>query len=177
MVDDQQNVLLERLVQGHEEAFESIFRQFEVTVYSWILRIVRDRNCAEDVLVETFWRAYRARASFDPSRSFGAWIRTIATNASLDHLRAQRSRARWIAIRDDIETPKTVDSDLNESVAHAFRKLSPKLQVVASLALIEERPYQEIADALNLPVGTVKSRAFRAVRVLRKELARLGVRP
>ncbi|MEJ2246966.1 MAG: hypothetical protein P8Y80_12950 [Acidobacteriota bacterium] len=62
-MDDLHNVLLERFVQGDEEAFESIFRQFEVKVYSRILRIVRDGNGAEDVLVETFWRAYRARAS------------------------------------------------------------------------------------------------------------------
>ena len=64
-----------------------------------------------------------------------------------------------------------------ESVTLAFRKLPPKLQVVAMLALIEERPYAEIADALDLPVGTVKSRAFRAVCALRKELARMGIRP
>ena len=90
---------------------------------------------------------------------------------------AQRPRASWITISDDIEAPKIADSGLNESVAFAFRKLPPKLRVVATLALIEERPYEEIADALSVPVGTVKSRAFRAVRRLRKELARLGIRP
>jgi len=163
MVDDLDGELLKRFVQGHGEAFESLFRQFEVEVYHWILRIVRDASSAEDVLVEAFWRAYRARASFDSSRSFGAWMRTIATNAARDHLRALR--------------PTIADSGLNESVTLAFRKLPPKLQVVAMLALIEERPYAEIADALDLPVGTVKSRAFRAVCALRKELARMGIRP
>jgi DNA-directed RNA polymerase specialized sigma24 family protein len=68
MVEDLDDALLKRFVQGHEEAFESLFRQFEVEVYSWILRIVRDGNSAEDVLIEAFWRAYRARASFDSSR-------------------------------------------------------------------------------------------------------------
>ena len=66
--------------------------------------------------------------------------------------------------------PVEMDDDLAESIAHAFRRLSPKLQIVAALALIEDRPYVEIAEALDLPVGTVKSRVFRAVRVLRKEL-------
>ena len=176
-MDDLDGELLKRFVQGHGEAFESLFRQFEVEVYHWILRIVRDASSAEDVLVEAFWRAYRARASFDSSRSFGAWMRTIATNAARDHLRALRPRASWITTSDDIGAPTTVDSGLNESVALAFRKLPPKLQVVAMLALIEERPYTEIADALDLPLGTVKSRAFRAVRALRKELARMGIRP
>jgi len=59
----------------------------------------------------------------------------------------------------------------------AFHKLPPKLQVVATLALMEEQPYTEIADALNLPLGTVKSRVFRAVRILKRELAHMGIQP
>ena len=60
-------------------------------------------------------------------------------------------------------------------MALAFRRLPPKLQVVAVLALIEEQPYGAIADALDLPIGTVKSRVFRATRALRLELTRLGI--
>ena len=169
--------LLKRFVRGDADAFESLFRQFEVEVYRWILRIVRDVSIAEDAVVEAFWRAYRGRAGFDSSRSFGAWMRQIATNVARDHLRVARPRARWIATDDEISAPASPDRGLGESVALAFRKLPPKLQVVATLALIEERPYTEIADALDLPVGTVKSRVFRAIRALRKELARLGIRP
>ena len=85
--------LLARFVRGDRDAFESLFRQFEAGVYRWIVRIVRDCNGAEDALVETFWRVYCARARFDSSRSFGAWLRRIATNAALDHLRAGRRHA------------------------------------------------------------------------------------
>jgi RNA polymerase sigma-70 factor (ECF subfamily) len=177
MPDELDGELLRRFVQGDQDAFESLFRQFEIEVFHWILRIVRDASIAEDVLVEAFWRAYRARARFDPSRSFGAWMRRIATNAARDHLRSVRPRAGSISTDDDIEATTSADHVLRESVKRAFRKLSPKLQVVATLALIEERPYAEIADALDLPVGTVKSRMFRAVGALRKELARLGIRP
>jgi RNA polymerase sigma factor (sigma-70 family) len=60
-------------------------------------------------------------------------------------------------------------------VRRALSALPPKLQVVATLALVEELPYTEIAEALDMPVGTVKSRVFRATRALRKELARLGI--
>lgn len=167
--------VLRRYVEGEPQAFEALFRQFETDVYRWILRIVRDASSAEDVLVEVFWRAYRARARFDPSRSFGAWMRTIATNAARDHLRALRPLASRFTTTDDTGAPTTADCGLSESVARAFRRLPPKLQVVATLALIEERPYAEIADALDLPIGTVKSRTFRAVRALRKELARMGI--
>jgi RNA polymerase sigma-70 factor (ECF subfamily) len=169
--------LLMRFVKGDADAFESLFKQFEAEVYRWSLRIVRDTSAAEDVLVEAFWRAYRGRGQFDPSRSFGAWMRRIATNVARDHLRAARPRAGWSTPDHQIPAPATSDRDLGEAVALALRKLPPKLQVVASLALIEEQPYAEIADALDLPIGTIKSRAFRAIRALRKELARLGIQP
>lgn len=176
MPDDLEGDLLERFVRGDQFAFELLFRRFEVDVYRWILRIVRDRSAAEDVLVETFWRAYRGRARFDPSRSFGAWMRRIATNAALDHLRAARRRAGWRTADDTLPAPAEPDRALAESIALAFDQLPPRLRVVAALALIEEQPHAEIADALDLPIGTVKSRVFRAVRALRKELARLGIR-
>jgi len=177
MPDELDGELLRRFVQGDQDAFQSLFRQFEIEVFRWILRIVRDASTAEDVLVEAFWRAYRARARFDSSRSFGAWMRRIATNAARDHLRSMPPRAGWVTTSDDMEASSNPDRGLNESVTLAFRRLPPKLQVVATLALIEERTYAEIADALDLPVGTVKSRVFRAVRALRKELACLGIQP
>jgi RNA polymerase sigma-70 factor (ECF subfamily) len=178
MPDELDGGLLRRFVQGDRDAFEALFRQFEVEVYRWILRIVRDPTVAEDGVVEAFWRAYRGRARFDWSRSFGAWMRRIATNVARDQLRAMRRRASWSRpIGDDIPAQATPDRGIGESVALAFRSLPPGLQVVATLALVEERPYAEIADALDLPVGTVKSRVFRAIRALRKELTRLGVQP
>jgi RNA polymerase sigma-70 factor, ECF subfamily len=177
MPDGLDGELLERFVQGDQTAFESLFRQFETDVYRWILRIVRDRSAADDVLVEAFWRVYRGRACFDPSRSFGAWMRRIATHAALDHLRtAQRHRA-WRVADDTMPAAPRPDQAIKESITHAFRSLPPKLQIVATLALVEEQPYSEIADALDLPVGTIKSRVFRATRLLRKELARLGITP
>jgi RNA polymerase sigma-70 factor (ECF subfamily) len=187
MPDEPGRELLLRFVQGDRDAFEALFHQFERDVYLWILRIVRDRSAAEDVLVEAFWRCYHARARFDAARSFGAWMRTIATHAALDELKARRRR-RWLAAGDAHgewrrgATPgpgaseAVPDAMLRQSVARAFASLPPRLQVVATLALVEERPHAEIAAALGLPIGTVKSRLFRATRLLRKELARAGVK-
>jgi RNA polymerase sigma-70 factor (ECF subfamily) len=169
--------LLDRFVRGDEDAFEVLFRHFATDVYRWAVRIVRNERAAEEVVVEAFWRAYRGRARFDPSRAFGPWIRRVATNAALDHLRAaRRSSAPSL---DDAPVPATAahDASLRDSIATAFRRLPAKLQVAAVLALVEELPYAEIADALDVPLGTVKSRVFRAVRALRKELDRLGIRP
>lgn len=177
MPNDPDTTLLWRFVQGERDAFEALFRQFEGEVFRWVLRIVRDPSAAEDVVVEAFWRAYRARARFDVSRSLGAWLRRIATNAALDHLRTSRGRAGWQTLDEEVAAPEGPDRAVRECVFLAFRKLPPKLQVVAILALVEERSHAEIADALGLPVGTVKSRVFRATRLLRTELDRMGVRP
>jgi len=167
----------DRFVRGDQDAFEQVFRLFERDVYRWILRIVREPAAAEDVLVEAFWRAYRGRARFDVSRSFGAWMRRIATNAALDHLRTVRPRGTWIVADENLPARASPDRSGRDAIMMAFRRLPPKLQVVATLALIEERPYDEIADALDVPLGTVKSRVFRAVRALREELTRLGLQP
>jgi RNA polymerase sigma-70 factor (ECF subfamily) len=177
MPDEADRDVLQRFVQGDQQAFESLFREFEAEAYRWIARIVRDGSAAEDVLVEAFWRAYRARAQFDSSRSFGAWMRRIATNAALDHLRSTRRRAGWRSIDDGMAAPTGRDCGLGDAIALAFSRLPTKLQVVATLALIEQQPYTEIAEALDVPLGTVKSRVFRAIGALRKELARLGIQP
>ena len=163
---------------GDPAAFEAVYRHFEPEVRRWVLRIVRDGEVADEVLVEAFWRAYRGRARFDPSRSFGAWMRKIATRASLDHLKRALGQAHSTTteVRELASSPVD-DGTLRDAIAVAFRRLSPKLQVVATLALVEGLSHGEIADALDVPVGTVKSRVFHAVRALRKELGRLGIRP
>ncbi len=176
MTADADRDLLDRFVRGDQQAFESLFRHFERQVYRWIIRIVRDSTAAEDVLVDTFWRAYRSRALFDTARPLGAWLRRIATNAALAHLKSARRERGWTRVGDELPAPAGREPGLEAAIARAFRGLPLKLQVVATLALVEGQPLGEIADALDLPLGTVKSRLFRATRILREELARLGIR-
>src|SRR5688500_3957706 len=154
MPDDVDGDLLARFVHGDRDAFERIFRQYEREVYRWIVRIVREPSAAEDALVEAFWRAYRSRARFDPSRTFGAWMRRIATNAALDQVKAAQRR-NWVPLDDVGRVPPREsepmrggpagdpDGAVTDSITRAFRTLPPKLQVVATLALIEERPHAE----------------------------------
>ncbi len=163
--------LLERFAQGNLEAFEILFRQFQSAVYGWIVRIVRDSGVAEDLTVETFWRIYRAHARFDPAGNFGAWARRIATNAALDHLKTRRVEVELPNNLSQGPLPDpVVRRETRERIERAFRQLPARLQAAAALALIEERPYQEIAEALGTSVGAVKLRVFRAVRLLRKKL-------
>ena len=175
MADEPDGELLSRFVKGDRDAFESLFARFHADVHRWSLRIVRDPSAADDVVVESFWRAYRGRARFDASRSFGAWIRRIATNAARDQLRAARRHPLPTGKEPEMVTGPPPDRDVADAIQRALRSLSPRLQVVATLALVEERPLAEIADALDVPIGTVKSRVFRATRALRNELTRLGI--
>src|SRR5690242_5557119 len=84
--------VLEQFAAGDLNAFESLFRQYQREVYGWIVRIVRDPAASEDLTIETFCRIHRAHARFDPSRSFAAWARKIASNVAIDFLKSARVR-------------------------------------------------------------------------------------
>lgn len=170
--------LLRRFGLGEIDAFETLVRQFQGDIYAWIVRIVRDPGIAEDLTVETLWRIYRARQQFRTDGNFAAWARRIATNLALDHLRSKRPEQSLLTESAAAPQPDhLLQQEIREKIQQAFRRLPAKLQVAATLALIEERPYDEIADALGTSVGAVKLRVFRAVRILRKQLNHLGVRP
>jgi DNA-directed RNA polymerase specialized sigma24 family protein len=121
--------LLRRFALGEIDAFETLVQQFQGDIYAWIVRIVRDPGIAEDLTEETLWRIYRARQQFRTDGNFPAWARRIATNLALDYLRRNRPEQSLLA-----------------------------LQVAATLVLVEEQPYEEIADALGTSVGAVKLR-------------------
>jgi RNA polymerase sigma-70 factor (ECF subfamily) len=168
--------LLERFAAGDLEAFEVLFRQHQREVYAWIVRIVRDTGIAEDLTVETFWRIYKYRARFKPDGNFRAWARRIATNAALDHLRHARPET---ALPENLPCAASPDSavrgEQRESIRKAFYELPAKYRLVATLALVEEETYSDIAQAVGISESLVKVRVFRAVRMLRKNLSSLGV--
>jgi RNA polymerase sigma-70 factor (ECF subfamily) len=167
--------LQQRFVAGDLEAFEQLFRDYQRQVFAWIVRIVRDPATAEDLTVETFWRIYRSRTLFRPDGNFGAWSRRIATNIALDHLRKSR---RETALPGDLLAPlapdPAVSREMRARIRTAFVNLPPKYRLVATLALIEDAPYEEIAAAAGITVALVKVRVFRATRMLRKQLRSLS---
>lgn len=178
--------LLERFAGGELDAFETLYREFQGQVHGWIARLVRDTAVAEDLTVETFWRAYRARACFDPSRgddpmrAFGGWLRRIATNLALDHLRRSPPPRVELPAEKQLATAPTeavLDRERRDAIAAAFGLLPASLRAAATLALIEEQPHAQIAEALGISVGAVKHRVFRAVQLLRARLERLGMKP
>jgi RNA polymerase sigma factor (sigma-70 family) len=168
--------LLERFAAGEPEAFETLFRLHQKQVYAWIMRMVRDSGVAEDLTVETFWRIHRAHARFNPTGNFPGWARRIATNAALDYLRTAR---RETELPENLpalaEADSAVRRETRQRVNQAFRELPAKYRLVAILALVEEEPYENIADAVGVSASVVKIRVFRAVRMLREKLTSMGV--
>ena len=170
--------LLRRFALGEIDAFETLVRQFQGDIYAWTVRIVRDPGTAEDLTIETLWRIYLSRQQFRPEGNFGAWARRIATNLAIDHLRHRRPEQSLLTEPAGVQQPDgLVERETREKIQQAFRRLPPKLQAAATLALIEEQSFEEIADALGTSVGAVKLRVFRAVRILRKRLSQVGISP
>ncbi len=168
--------------QGDIDAFEALFHQHQRAVYGWILRIVRNPAAAEDLTVETFWRIYGAHARFEPSRGFEGWARRIATHAALDWMRGSRAETELTTeLVSDPASPAGEDPAVAEEIrrrtAQAFARLPPKLRIAAVLAVVEEQPHKEVAEALGISIAAVKLRVFRALRLLRKDLEAQGIRP
>lgn len=170
--------LLERFAAGELDAFEALFRQYQGEVYRWIVRVVRDPAAAEDLTVETFWRVHRAHARFHADGNFSAWLRRIATNVALDHL---RSGCPTVELMGDVPAEEKPDAvvqqEVRKKILRAFAELPARLRIVVQLALIEDEPYQEIAESLGISLAAVKLRMYRGVRLLRKKLEKQGVRP
>jgi RNA polymerase sigma-70 factor (ECF subfamily) len=174
--------ILDRFRLGDLDAFESLFREHQRSVYGWILRIVRDPAAAEDLTVETFWRIHRAHDRFESARPFGPWARRIATRAALDWLRARRPESE-LTDQDVADLPSKsapdpgIAAEIRLKTAQAFARLPPNLRIAATLAVVEEQPHKEVAAALGISVGAVKLRVFRAIRLLRKDLESQGITP
>jgi len=168
--------VLERFVAGDVHAFESLFREHQGQVYGWIVRIVRDPSAAEDLTVEAFWRLYQHRDRLDPNGNCPAWLRRVATNLAIDHLR--RSKPAEL-LKSEPADEKQLDSleqqQLRAAIRDALMSLSPKLRVVVQLVLIEDESYATVAESLGISLSAVKLRIFRATRILRKKLQQRGL--
>jgi RNA polymerase sigma-70 factor (ECF subfamily) len=174
--------VLNRFRQGDLDAFETLFLEHRRGVYGWIQRIVRNPATADELTVETFWRIYRAHARFEPSRGFEGWARRIATHAALDWMRGRGAESELTAeLSVEPAAPATADPAISAEIRHktalAFQRLPPKLRIAAVLAIVEEQPHKDVAEALGISVAAVKLRVFRALRMLRKDLEQQGIRP
>ncbi len=179
---DEVGSVLDKFRQGDVDAFETLFRTHQRSVFGWVLRIVRDPGAAEDVTIEAFWRMHRAHARFDPQRGFEPWARRIATHAALDWLRRRKPEntvppEMWQSFPAADAGDAAMAAEIRQKTASAFGRLPATLRVATVLAVVEDRSHKEVAEALGITVAAVKLRVFRALRLLRKDLNRMGITP
>jgi RNA polymerase sigma-70 factor (ECF subfamily) len=174
--------LVGRCLAGEEGAYGLLLKKYKRPVFSLVCRMVRQREEAEELASEAFFKAFRALASYDPEQPFSSWIFKIASNLSIDWLRKRKLETSSLDEEDSVwevpdERPTAEDvlekKQTMQVVEEAIGKLAPDYRVVVLLRHQEERSYEEIADILGLPLGTVKIRLFRAREELKKRLGRL----
>lgn len=148
-----------------------------------ILRLVGNQADAEDIAQETFIKAYRGLAGYDPSHPLFTWLFRIAHNSAVDFLQARKPEA--LSINDDqnpleVEDPGgNLEERLEASSQHqliegVLASLPPLYREILVLRHQQDLSYQEIAQSLGIPDGTVKVRLFRARDLMRQKLSRLG---
>lgn len=177
---DSDMLLVERSVAGDQKAFEFLVIKYQRRIQRLIGRMVRDVDLVEDIAQETFIRAYRALAQFRGDAQFYTWLYRIAVNTAKKALMDMRrdptvSENSFKSADDDetsmleneltsSETPDAVlaSKEIAEMVNSAMEALPEELRQAITLREIEGLSYEEISEAMNCPIGTVRSRIFRA---------------
>lgn len=172
--------LVERMAQGDESALGALYDRWTDAVNALVVRIVRDEAEAEEVVEAVFWQAWQQSGRYAGDRGTpGAWLLSMARSRALDRLRSLRRRRDDVAADDSIFASQAAVgdplSDLNtseraERVSVALQSLPAEQRLVLELAYFEGLSQTEIAERLDQPLGTVKTRARLALRKLRDRL-------
>jgi RNA polymerase sigma-70 factor (ECF subfamily) len=177
--------LVERVQRGDKSAFDVLVIRYQHKVVKLIMRYVRDQAEALDVAQEAFLKAYRAIPRFRGDSAFYTWLYRISINTAKNHLVAARRRPldydldlqdpeqyEMQARLKDVETPEgtLLSEEIRETVNQAIEALPEDLRTAIMLRELEGMSYEEIATAMECPVGTVRSRIFRAREAIDKRL-------
>lgn len=169
------HALMRRVQKDEYEAFEELVDRYKSRLVNLIYRMLGDQNEAEDLVQETFLRVWTHRQDYDFSYCLSTWIYTIALNLAKNELRKRR-KFKFFSLLDmsekgiEIPDPKLGPSALGHMLEGAIAKLPVTYKEAFMLRDVEQLPYEEVAQILGVPLGTVKSRVNRARAVLKDEL-------
>ena len=172
--------VLRRAQRGDERAFALILRAYETPIFNYVYRVVGDRALAKDLTQEVFVRVFQALPRFSLRCKFTTWLFQVTKNRVLDELRARERRPHSVLAIEDAPRLEIVDPPVErletiEAVWRAVRELNPDLKMALLLRDIAGLPYNEIADALEITLATVKWRIFKAREEVQQALAREGI--
>ncbi len=176
-------LLVESALTGDEKAFAKLMSRYKDAIYFMLLKMVNNKNDAEDLTLEAFGKAFKNLHQYSPNFAFSTWLFKIATNNCIDFLR--KRRGVYVSIENnpengDTEQPiklRSTEPDPEEKLiriqkAILMRKivhrLKPRYRILVELRYFREFSYEEIAHELKLPLGTVKAQLFRAREMLFK---------
>jgi len=166
--------LILRARRGETEAYGELVTRYQTNIFNVCYRILHERAEAEDMAQEAFMRAYDRLNTFDLERDFAPWMRRVAANVCLNHLSSQKSMSELKEERDadeSIRPEKQVEvKERSEQIRAALASLPPHYRIVVELRHYQEMSYEEIASELNIPLSDVKSRLFRARKLLAEKL-------
>jgi RNA polymerase sigma-70 factor, ECF subfamily len=179
---------------GSEKAYRELLDRYQRPVFSLVYRMVRDRELSEDLAQETFVKVFNHLDSYNPKYKFSSWIFKIASNLAIDTLRkknpetvsldgsrnaltADAIEATRISIASTDENPEQLleAKELGQEIEGAIGQLRAEYRTAILLRHVEGRPYEEIAEIMEIPLGTVKTYIHRARSELREMLAHLRV--
>jgi RNA polymerase sigma-70 factor (ECF subfamily) len=180
-------LLIELSQQGDRNAFDALIRKYEARAYQYAYRLTSNTDEASDIVADAFVRVYNALKNFRGQSSFGTWLYRILTNCYLDQRKKERSRRHESLeatlnteggemqrqFEDESDGPDVLleRTAREEAVQGALSKMPEYQQAMLVMYHVEMLTYEEISDALDLPIGTVKSRLNRARLALRDLLA------
>jgi RNA polymerase sigma-70 factor (ECF subfamily) len=177
--------LIRRVQQGDRSAFDLLVAKYQHKILNLVMRYVKDPSEALDVAQEAFLKAYRAAPSFRGESAFYTWLYRIAINTAKNYLVAARRRPTAVDVdfadteqfetltkQSDIDTPErlALTEEIGATVEAAIQELPEELRTAILLREIEGMSYEEIAATMECPVGTVRSRIFRAREAIEERL-------
>jgi RNA polymerase sigma-70 factor (ECF subfamily) len=180
--------LVKRVQKGDKGAFDLLVLKYQHKIVNLVMRYVRDPELALDITQEAFIKAYRALPRFRGDSAFYTWMYRIAVNTAKNHLAAQRRRPMDVELDlqdpeqydlhaklKETDTPEgvTLSNELKETVERAIAALPEDLRTAIVLRELDGMSYEEIAQTMECPVGTVRSRIFRARDAIAKKIGPL----
>lgn len=180
--------IIRRALENDQSAYKEILTKYEIGVRSVVRKMVFDPQEADDLVQEAFIKAFNSLASFNFEFSFATWLYKITSNNCIDYLRKKRLKTfsydKPISHKDGESTQEFADnvaniekqmvqSETSIQIKAAIDELPEKYRVVIVMRHQEEKPYEEISELLDLPLGTIKARIFRAREMLNKTLRKI----
>ena len=171
---DNDQLLVDRARLGDRHAFDLLVLKYQSRLLSLVIRLVSNQSDALDVLQDTFVKAYRSLNTFRGESAFYTWLYRIAVNTAKNHMAARAKESKDISVDDKgtIELPVLQDlsapedevgaGELQRAILHSIEQLPDDLKHALTLRELEGMSYDEIALAMGCPIGTVRSRIFRA---------------